>query len=224
MELMLYFDGELDGELNGELDEARAAEIEAYLERDSGYRNKLSGLRVTSGVVREKALAAAPSFDIVAAVMSKIEAGEDATPAKEPKKDGAIDIRSARRPAREASKPANDNTRSIFTLAAIAVAAAAGMMIWGRMGADQLQSAKYSAPEVTDVAAPSEPAKPPPSEPAPESAPAPAPEIDMEHGVEVAAVDFGAHMGTIFYVPTGAAVSSATTTVVWVDDEVAGGK
>jgi hypothetical protein len=40
----------------------------------------------------------------------------------------------------------------------------------------------------------------------------------------VASVDFGAHMGTIFYVPAGAAVSSATTTVVWVDDEGPGGK
>jgi hypothetical protein len=42
-------------------------------------------------------------------------------------------------------------------------------------------------------------------------------ESESEHGVEVAAVDFGAHMGSIFYVPTDA-VAGATTTVVWVDE------
>ena len=92
-------------------------------------------------------------------------------------------------------------------------------MIWGKMGADPGRS-----PEAAPVAAqeapvmPAEPEKPvaPPVE-------APSAESDIEHGVEVAAVDFGAHMGTIFYVPTDA-VAGATTTVVWVDDEVVGGK
>jgi hypothetical protein len=48
-------------------------------------------------------------------------------------------------------------------------------------------------------------------------------EADDEHGVEVAAVDFGARIGSIFYVPTGLAASNATTTVVWLNDEAAGG-
>jgi hypothetical protein len=65
-----------------------------------------------------------------------------------------------------------------------------------------------------------------PAPPAPVKAaePTPSPDADDEHGVEVAAVDFGARMGTIFYVPTGAAASNATTTVVWLNDDAAGGE
>jgi hypothetical protein len=37
-------------------------------------------------------------------------------------------------------------------------------------------------------------------------------------GVEVAAVDFGSRVGTIFYVETEAATSRHTTTVVWLTD------
>jgi hypothetical protein len=44
---------------------------------------------------------------------------------------------------------------------------------------------------------------------------------DVEHGVEVAAVDFGTRMGAVFYVPSGTSASS-TTTVVWLSDDSSG--
>jgi hypothetical protein len=219
MELMLYIDGELDGEL----DNARRAEIEAHLEQSESGRRKIAALRIGSGMVREHALASAKDFDIASSVMAKIDAVAVDPPAKSPakspaKKDSAgaevIDI-GARRPATvDRPKAANDNSRSIFTLAAVAVAAAAALMIWGKMGADpgrSADSAPVTAQEARVIPAP--PEEKPPAPPA-ESASA---ESESEHGVEVAAVDFGAHMGSIFYVPTDA-VAGATTTVVWVDE------
>ncbi|HLM75492.1 MAG TPA: anti-sigma factor [Polyangiaceae bacterium] len=215
MELMLYIDGELDGEL----DDARRAEIEAHLEQsESGWR-KMTALRIGSGMVREHALASAKDFDIASSIMAKIDAVAVDPPAKSPaKKDSAgaevIDIGARRPTAVDRPKAANDNSRSIFTLAAVAVAAAAALMIWGKMGADPGRSAD-SAP-VTAQEAPVIPAPPEEKPPAPPAESASA-ESESEHGVEVAAVDFGAHMGSIFYVPTDA-VAGATTTVVWVDE------
>lgn len=215
MELMLYVDGELD--------EARRAEIEAHLSQSESGRRKVAALRIGSGMVREHSLASAKDFDITSAVMAKLDAVAVDPPSKPAKKESAgadiIALRDRRPGATDRSKAANDNSRSIFTLAAIAVAAAAGLMIWGQMGADPGRSADRApvpAQEAPVIPAPPEkPVAPPPE--------AASVETEEEHGVEVAAVDFGAHMGTIFYVPTDA-VAGATTTVVWVDDEVAGGK
>lgn len=204
MDLMLYFDGELE--------DSRRAEIEAYLDSDAGARSKMSGLRVTSEVVRAQALSSARGGDIADLVMAKIEAGAVVPPASNGASvEPAELVKTAKvRP----TKAANDNSRGIFTLAAIAVAAAAAMMVWGRTGSEPVHSAD-NTPKIAEVAPTLEQAPP---------APAPAPQVeasdtDVEHGVEVAAVDFGSHMGTIFYVPTGAAASNAMTTVVWVDDE-----
>lgn len=222
MELMLYVDGELD--------EARRAEIEAHLAQSESGRRKVAALRIGSGMVREHSLASAKDFDIASAVMAKIDAiavdlPAENPPAKSPpaKKESAgadvIALRDRRPAAADRSKAANDNSRGIFTLAAIAVAAAAGLMIWGQMGASpgrSADSAPVTAQEAPAIPAPAEKPVAPPTEAA-------SAESEEEHGVEVAAVDFGAHMGTIFYVPTDA-VAGATTTVVWVDDEVAGGQ
>jgi hypothetical protein len=59
-----------------------------------------------------------------------------------------------------------------------------------------------------------------------EQAPAPpsTQEAEGDVGVEVAAVDFGSRIGTIFYVPTEAATSNHTTTVVWLADDPVGGE
>lgn len=212
MELMLYVDDELD--------EERIADVEAFIKESEGARRKVSALRLASGMVREHTIATSKPIDIASAVMAKIEAGE-ASEAEPPAKSGApAGIAPVKLPrTAKDSRPAaaNDNSRSIFTLAAIAVAAAAGMMIWGRMGEGPARPTA-SVPAMTQEATP-EALVQPPIEPAQPSAH----EGDTEHGVEVAAVDFGAHMGTIFYVPTDA-TAGATTTVVWVDDDVAGGK
>jgi hypothetical protein len=90
-------------------------------------------------------------------------------------------------------------------------------MIWGRAGL-QPEVASNPSPAQTTAARPLIV-----TPPAPAKAVDSAPDADDEHGVEVAAVDFGARMGSIFYVPTGSAASNATTTVVWLNDEAAGG-
>lgn len=215
MELMLYVDGELD--------EERIADVEAFIEESDGARRKVAALRLASGMVHEHTMAVSKPIDIASAVMAKIEAGAADPPMKNGAGADVIDILDGRAAKVERvaprSKAANDNSRGIFMLAAVAVAAAAGMMIWGRMGAEQSRPT-VSAPVMTQEAAPQAPAEP--AKKAAEAEPA-AQDGDTEHGVEVAAVDFGAHMGTIFYVPTDA-TAGVTTTVVWVDDDVAGGK
>jgi hypothetical protein len=212
LELMLYADGELD--------EERRAAVEAFLARSAAGSAKLSALNFVSGIVRDDALAAAAQADDIAdAVMAKLTANGagaastiHASPIMAPVATGAP------LPAPRA-KAANDNARGIFAIAAIAVAAAAGLFIWGRMDTSSGTSehpiaAMTSTPEQL------------PAPPAPVKAAEATPSADAEdeHGVEVAAVDFGARMGTIFYVPTGSAASNATTTVVWLNDDAAGGE
>lgn len=206
LELMLYADGELDAE--------RAAAVEAYLAElaSSAQRApqaKLAALGVVSGIVREGALeAASPADGIADAVMAQIAAEGAASPAQPAK--AAVELRPTARRA-----PSNDNARGIFALAAIAVAAAAGMMLWGR--AEPKPQARTPEKSYVVEATASAPLQV-------KTAEAPKPEGDGEHGVEVAAVDFGARLGTIFYVAADAApASQQTTTVVWLSDDALGG-
>ena len=129
--------------------------------------------------------------------------------------DGAAPASDAR-PA-IAIKRANDRRR-IRRVAAFStvLAAAAAFLVWFQLSPSPGPVAGGTTPSASPVAR-GEVASPTPSvliEPPAEG--------DSEPSVEVAAVDFGALTGTIFYVPTGAA-AHATTTVVWLNDE-AGGK
>ncbi len=214
MELMLYVDGELD--------DARYDEISAYLEHSEDARRKVDALRMASDIMRDHSEQSVPEIDIASAVMAKIESGDiGASEAKDAK---VIELRPAKPLQQSGLKPeggANDNARGIFALAAIAVAAAAAMMIWGRIDATPPQSAQVNKPAVVHT---QEAIAPPPESAAPAAeAEAANGENEAEHGVEVAAVDFGTHVGSIFYVPAGT-VSGGTTTVVWVEDDAAGGK
>jgi anti-sigma factor RsiW len=212
LELMLYADGELDAD--------RITAVEAFLARESGARRKLSSLGVVSGIVRERAVASAsPADGIADALMAQIAA--------ESRSNGVIHaaptpVRAAATPialtpvAPRAAKAANDNSRGIFALAAAAIAAAAALMIWGR--ATVQPDLASTQPTVQTEARPIVVVAPP----APAKIAEAAVEADGEHGVEVAAVDFGTRMGSIFYVPTGSAASNATTTVVWLNDDAAG--
>jgi hypothetical protein len=213
LELMLYADGELEGE--------RFAAVEAFLARDAGSRRKLSSLGLVAGLVRERAIASAsPADGIADALMAQIaaEAGTNgvvhAAPA--PLREVAAPT-TPNKVAPRGAKPANDNSRGIFALAAAAIAAAAALMLWGR--ADLHPEVASNKPPAVQTEARPIVVTPP----APVKVVEPAAEADDEHGVEVAAVDFGARMGSIFYVPTGSAASNATTTVVWLNDEAAGG-
>lgn len=215
LELMLFADGELEGE--------RFAVVEGFVARNADAHRKLSSLGLVSELVRERAVASAsPADGIADALMAQIaaEAGTYgvvhaiATPPREVA--APVKLAPVAAIASRATKPANDNSRGIFALAAVAVAAAAALMIWGR-AADLHPEVASSQPTAQTEVRPVVVAPP-----APIKIVEPAADTDGEHGVEVAAVDFGARMGSIFYVPTGSAASNATTTVVWLNDEAAG--
>jgi hypothetical protein len=220
LELMMYVDGELEGE--------RLREVRQAILRDGVLRSKVAALEVSATIVRENALAVDPSFDVSDLIMSKIAADP---PAVLDARDVAPEPLRSPQPAplpvlgKKTAKASasNDNARGIFALAAVAVAAAAGLMVWGRMDteAPRPQNAPI-AMVATPEAAPAVPAPlPTAEEPA---APANPQEGEGDVGVEVAAVDFGTRIGTIFYVPTEAATSNHTTTVVWLADDPVGGE
>jgi hypothetical protein len=212
-ELMLFADGELEG--------ARRDEVADHVAADPIARRKVAALRFAGDLVCETALeGASPADGIADAVMAQIARDAEATP------DAKAEARSFGSEASSSSKIAKigevtsleaarvrraeaGRSRRIFALAAVAAAAAAAMLLWGRTTPEHPVATRV-APEV-----PTESAAPLPSETA---KPAPAAE---QGGAEVAAVDFGARTGSIFYVPSDAA--SKMTAVVWIDDDTAGG-
>jgi anti-sigma factor RsiW len=190
LELMLYADGELDGE--------RLAEVEAHVAGDRTARRKLLGLGMAAGLVRERALQPSPLADGLA---DSIMAAIDAEPAATQQVAEVVALPRRSRSARAS----NDNARGFMVLAVAAMAAAAGLLFWGRTPAPPVAGmVPRDAPTALTVQVPLEP------------------EGDVQHGVEVAAVDFGARTGAVFYVPTGLTASS-TTTVVWLSDDSSGG-
>lgn len=221
LELMLYADGELEGE--------RLREVQLAIEKNAALRSKLTALRLASDIVREDALAA--DVDLTDGIMARIASASvtaerdprDAAPgpkAEEERPPAKVEPLLRPGVGKVAAKggASNDNARGIFALAAVAVAAAAAMMIWGRMETAPtrpLDAPVAVAPNTQETA---------PAQPAPAPAAAPAQEGETQMGVEVAAVDFGSRIGTIFYVPTEAAPSNRTTTVVWLADDSAGGE
>jgi len=219
LDLMLYLDGELSTE--------RHEQVRRAMTRDEVLRNKLSALEVSSAIVRERAVDAAANIDFADAVMAKIMANDgavslderDVAPGeKPPVQTSANDTQNVRLKKLEArTKASNDNARGIFALAALAVAAAASLMIWGRLAPNPSVApaepiAMVTTPEAARVAPPVEMPPAPVGETLPDTA------EDQGMGVEVAAVDFGSRVGTIFYVETEAATSRHTTTVVWLTD------
>jgi hypothetical protein len=221
LELMLYADGELKGE--------RLREVKLAIEKDAALRSKLTALQLTAQIVRDDALAA--EVDLTDAIMARIASTADM--AERDPRDAAPRPKAEeeRPPAKVApllqpgvgkvaakGRASNDNARGIFALTAVAVAAAAAMMIWGRM------DSAPTLPQNAHVPVALNPQETAPVQPAPHP-PAAAPAQESETmGVEVAAVDFGSRVGTIFYVPTEAAPSNHTTTVVWLADDAVGGK
>lgn len=211
LELMLYVDGELD--------EARRLQVEHYLLHDPSCRAKVEGLTAVADVIRDSALASSAAADGIAdVVMAKI--GEERSSAAEVTGNADVPPLAAPPPGARApfqKAPANDNARGIVALAALAAAAAAAMMIWGRTEPEAPRAVTASPPPA-EVAAPQ---APPGDEPTVAAPPA---EGEIGPGVEIAAVDFGARMGTVFYVPREATASGPTTTVVWLSDDGPGGQ
>ncbi len=219
LDLMLYLDGELSTE--------RHEQVRRAITRDEVLRSKFHALEVASSIVRERAVDAAANIDFADSVMAKIMAKDavvslderDTAPGEgQPRETSANDTQGVRLEKLEArAKASNDNARGIFALAALAVAAAASLMIWGRLAPNpSVAPAEPLAMVTTQEIAPAAPPVEMLSAPAGET-PADVAE-DQEMGVEVAAVDFGSRVGTIFYVETEAATSRHTTTVVWLTD------
>jgi anti-sigma factor RsiW len=176
---------------DGELEGERLEAVEAYLAQDEAARKKLLAMDMVSSVVREQPHAT-KADDIADLVMARIAA--------EPKKaETAVE----KKPAPAQRKPANDNARGLWIIAGIAAAAAAALLLWSR---GPTTSSDHG---VASSRTPSAPLS------------APAPHDEVEHGVEVSAVDFGALTGAVFYVSSDNA--AATTTVVWLSDDSSGG-
>jgi len=206
LELMLHADGELEGDAIATVDE--------WLARDRAARQKALALGLTSAIVREQALAAAEQADGIADLVMKAIAADAEREAKDtaaaPEREVADPPRKAAAVAPIGRKPANDNARSFRVIAALAVAAAAALLLWGRGSTDHAgtqPTAALTLPAPHDTAIQVEP---------------PLPEREAARGVEVSAVDFGGHTGAVFYVPTGSAASD-TTAVVWLSDDSSGG-
>lgn len=220
LDLMLYLDGELSID--------RHEQVRRALTRDEVLRNKLRALEVSSTLVRERALDAASNIDFADAIMGRIRTSKtdvslderDAAPNAQTNYEAATNNKPPVRldAVGSRAKPSNDNARSIFAFAAIAVAAAASFMIWGRLAPSP--SAPPPEPVAMMATTPEvAPATPPVEMPSAPTTDAPAENADdQEVGVEVAAVDFGSKVGTIFYVETEAATTKHTTTVVWLTD------
>lgn len=218
LDLMLYLDGELSAE--------RHEQVRRAIKREEVLRNKLEALQISAGIVRERALDAAANIDFADAVMAKIMANDAAVSldARDvaPVMQASCETSSNDQPPLRLDKlgtrtpPSNDNSRGIFALVAFAVAAAASFMIWGRLAPtpSTLPTQPVAMATTQEVA----PAAPPVELPSPAVAGESEVAEDQEMGVEVAAVDFGSKVGTIFYVPTETATSKHTTTVVWLTD------
>ncbi|WP_441291180.1 anti-sigma factor family protein [Sorangium sp. KYC3313] len=221
LELMLYVDGELD--------EARHRQVEEHVLHDPRCRAKVAALVTAADMVRDSALASSAADGIADGVMAKLLEGQ----AGAARGDGGGAARPLAAPpsgepprarARLQGAPANDNARGIFALTALAVAAAAALMVWGKMGVETPTAELTTSAPSALLAPPPEAPSAPLAAPAKEPDAAPSFEGEVEPGVEIAAVDFGARMGTIFYVPQEAVASGPTTTVVWLSDDGPGGQ
>lgn len=222
LELMAYFDGELEAE--------RALEVERYLEATESARQKLDGLSVLGSWVRVHdavSRSAHEPAELAGASLRGSGEGEGFTDALMARIEGQAlgegelraDQRAEQRPPRvgmpSAPSPANDNGRLLWGLVAAAAAAAAGLFLWGKglAGLDESEVARA-------IGAPTPSASSAPAVAAPSSTAAVAERDDDSTGMEIAAVDFGAATGAIYYVPKGDnLVGAATTTVVWLADE-----
>lgn len=214
-DLMAYFDDELD--------EAEIEALEAALEEDDEAKIKLADLGLVRDVLRDEVNADERGDGIADAVMAKLEAESDASGEDDAPEDDAPadDIQLKKTPIGAAA--ANDNSRSIWTMAAAAAAVAAGLWVWGIGGQDEPTAlAPTNAATVEAPAVPVEPAPETVGEMA-DTAPAAGAGADDEDAVEIAQLDFGdeQHTGSIFKVENEN--TGVQTAVVWVtetgDDE-----
>ncbi len=197
-DLMAYFDDELG--------DAEREPLEGALEAQQEALSKLGGLGFIGDVVREHVDGDERADGIADAVMAQLE-GESAAPVAE-------DVS----PRPGVATPANDNARTVWTLAAAAAAVAAGLFVWG-IGAQNAESVAFAPMAPSALAAPQDTVGP-----APETlgdvaaAPQRGSTEEDEDAVEIAQLDFGDsdHSGSIFKVDDEDV--GGRTAVVWVND------
>lgn len=206
-ELMRYFDDELD---EGELAELEAALSSA--DGDEVAADKLVGLGLVSDILREAVDGDDRADGIADSVMAALDERSQAPSEPVPLVDPV-----PLQPAPTTAAPANDNARTLWTLATAAAAVAAGLFVWGNTGIDPEPHATRSR---TAVEAPVEMVAPAPETigEVAEGAGAGATDATQEDedAVEIAQLDFGAHSGSIFKVDNKN--TGVHTAVVWVTD------
>lgn len=188
MELMQYADGELDA--------GRVAEVEAWLASSDDGRAVVATFGELGAIVRGHAddTAQQAGADRMADdVMARI----DEAPVS---RERVVQLRPEQAGASWVG----------YAMAGLAAAAAVAFVMW-----------RLAGPSVSPLVQNQPSARPSQADPnlIVASAPIPAADLeDREPGVSVDAIEFGAHTGTIFYVPT----DTGTTTVVWLTDDDTG--
>ena len=212
LELMRQFDGELDDDLS--------ATVEDFVEADADARDKMAGLALVGQLMRERADADARADGIADRVMDALDRDDVETLDAEAEADQSAPLDSSSPASRERKrlnpKPANDNSGTIYAFAAVAAAIAAGVFVWGKTTShDTIASAPEGKTGPTSMVASDSPAAADMRGPAVGADDSATAEEDDALGVEIAAVDFGSHSGSVFYVSSG---SEEVTAVVWVTD------
>ncbi len=176
---------------DGELEPDRRAAVGAWLagpgEPARMARAKLAAMGAVSSVVRARGREASAAADGIADAVMTRIAG------------------SAPQALPSRPMPPPRASRRPYAFAAGAVtfaAAAAALLLWARpSGHSAARTLHTLAATPETVTLPAQPSSAAP----------------VRRGVEVSAVDFGAHAGAVYYVPTGSSAAS-TTAVVWLDD------
>jgi anti-sigma factor RsiW len=205
IELMAFADGELEGE--------RAEEVAEWLasnEEDAARVGELMRLAELVDATATQSLAAEErnrSFDVVGDVMAAVErvdaAARNGKLASTPPPPRVLSMRPSAPRDRETRRSSRRTTYVLGAgILAVAAAAAATLVAFVK----EAPHGPMAGPMASMTKSP-------------DSIADPAEDRDVEPSTAVDTVDFGAHQGTIFYVPSGA---STSTTVVWIaDDEAA---
>jgi anti-sigma factor RsiW len=213
-------DEELMQWLDAELGEPRRDEVTSWLEAEEELRSKLAAMGTVGDLLRDGVDGDERGDAIADAVMAKLVTEPDKTRDAE-----VVSLGSRRFRHYGHAEPANQNARTIFWMAGVAAAVAFGLFFWSRMGIQELSVASGTSERSGDARSSAEVA-PGDSSLEPKwisSGPAAAErEEDSGPAVEVAAVDFGSHSGSVFYVSAGHGELGATTAVVWVTEDVGG--
>jgi hypothetical protein len=189
LELMAFYDGELD--------EARAREVRSWLAANGEGAALVDNFRTLGRQVRRAAPSPAPPPDLTDRIFAALDAEPAAPPAvpqvaPAEKLAPVLTLRPAAEPAAAPPRALPAARRALrwapLSAAGMVLAAAASLLLWFSPGGGSLSGGPGASGKPT------------------------APRVA---GIDVNAVDFGAHMGSIYFV----ANDSQATPVLWIDDD-----